>query len=182
MSRSAHAIAFGHHNVQEIAAALRATGLVEDNIKATGGNNNLVSGTLVYSRKGKPGFSTLWIFDGSIGDSLDVYSGERTLLSANFGEDDILRALLESFGGFVRPDDEEEDNWKTVEGKDVEFSAEDRVRIEIAKIVGPKQVDSIMDIATDPTKCRALIAALERFSSILSKPDLRDDPDSPRMV
>jgi hypothetical protein len=181
MSRSAHAIAFGKHTVQEIVAALRATGLVEESIKVAAGNNSLVTGTLVYVRRGQPDFNTLWIFDGSIGDSLDVYAGERTLLSTNVGEDDILRGVLKSFGGFVRPDDEEDEKWETVEGEHVDFSAEDRIRIEIAKIVGPKQVDAIMDIAIDPARCRALIAALEALSSITRKSDLRETSDGPGM-
>ncbi|MGY3582034.1 hypothetical protein ACVIGB_001043 [Bradyrhizobium sp. USDA 4341] len=182
MSRSANAIAFGRHNAPEIVAALRATGLVEDGIETFGGKTDLVIGTLSFTRKGKDSFSTLWIFDGSIGDSLDIYSGDRTLLSTNFGDDDILRGILKSFGGYVRPDDGEEEKWDTVDAENVEFSPEDRVRIQIAKIVGPKRVESIMEIASDPAKCQALVGALTAFSAITNKFDLRENLEGPGMM
>lgn len=182
MSRSAQAIAFGNRSLAEVAAALRATGLVGDDLEIVPGTKSPVLGWLILTTRGEPEHrQALYVFDGSIPDHRDVHSGERTVLSMGPGSGNILASVLRAFGGYMRPDDSDP-AWQTVEPERVDFAAEDRLRIEVSNILGPKQAEAIMSIVNNPDKRKALITALKAYSAAASQLDFRDNREDQRTM
>lgn len=187
MSHSTHAILFGKRTLDEIAAAVQASGLVETPYpEKIPGNSAGVIGTLRCARAGQPSphlTSLLWAFDGALNtDFSDVYPGERTVLSASVVGTEIVEAITRTFGGYICRDDREPD-WQVVEPQNAEFTPEDRLHVDLAKILGPKEAESMMQIVGDLAKRKALIRALEAFASATERPfDLRENLESPGMM
>lgn len=166
MSSSAHAIAFGNHSLAEIAAALRASGLVNDDLEIAHGSKEPMLGWLILTTKDEPeNRRALYVFEGSIDDHRDVYAGNRTLMSVGTsGADKILTAVLKPFGGYLCLSDDAQ-KWQTVEPEEVAFAPKDRLRIDISKVLGPKQAEAIMAIVDQPDQRKALITALETYAT-----------------
>ena len=183
MSRSAHAIAFGNHSLAEIAGALRASGLVNDDLEIAPGTKEPMLGWLILTTKDEPrNRRALYVFEGSIDDHHDVYDGNRTVMSiGTSGADKILAAALKPFGGYICLNDDDPE-WRTVESEQVAFAPEDQLRIDVSKILGPKQAEAIMAIIGQPDKRKALVRALETYAAAANPFDLRDNLEGPGMM
>ncbi len=160
MSTDANAVVFGERTMEELAAALRASGLAEK-VSVLHGDGAPTLGRLLFVAKGRPGLRVMWAFGDDLTDHREVYGGERTVLHIGIHDDGakLLEAVVKPFGGY-QMDDERTGEWRPVDAVDAEFSPQDRLHIAIAKMIGPTRAELLMPIVADEAKREELLRAI----------------------
>jgi hypothetical protein len=159
MSTDANAIVFGQRTMEELAAALRASGLVND-VAVLHGDGEIL-GKLIFTARAHPGMRVMWAFPSASADHTDVYAGERTILHIGIHNDGaaLLEAAVRPFGGY-QMDDERTGEWRPVASVATEFAPLDRLHIDIARMIGPTRAELLMPVITDEQRREDLIRAI----------------------
>lgn len=181
MSVDTKVILYGAPSAEEVAAAIRSAFSIEAAVTTTSVDEmfHVTFPDPAGRLAGYVSNRSLSVFpDDSSSDDRDVYSGRRTLcmLGASGGAVMVADALASRFGGYVLENDSRDD-WRLVEpvsGETPDLTAEDVLKIEIAKIVGNRDATFFAALVDEPDKLERLVAAYLAYRS--AKSDFADSP------
>lgn len=178
MSVDTNALLIGSPNQEEIAAALRLA-FPEIEVKTEAAYDDETFRVFFADPICKPGprdakHRMMFVLPSYEGDECkNVFDGRGTWcsLGASGGSVQIMEALARHFGGFVR--DKDDADWRHIaaeEGKEPNYTSEDRLRITLASVAGPKAGTAIANLINDPEKLTAVTQALVDYAAEISTP------------
>jgi hypothetical protein len=181
MGSSATAILLGDIHYEELAQRLKDRFTLEEfRIEARDIEEDGYVRMLFADPEGNNATRQLYVFfDGRIHDHMDVFDGQRTLVSmgSHGSAGQILTALAEVYGGYVRLFDDggNEDQWEFVRGDAAlmaELPPKTKLKLELAEVMSPKEAVLLSKIADDPACLEDVIDAFVRYRERKSELDI----------